>query len=99
MTRDAKSLLRASTQNFICSHTWAPAEGGQRRLKPHEESLELVALERDLEGHHQDPCAESFSHTGEAICPKESILLDAGSAWGKGIASPTRILLIPPFAA
>ena len=49
MAGDAESLLKGTTQNFVCSHLpWALAEGGQSGLEMLEENLGLVVLGREL---------------------------------------------------
>ena len=96
MGGDAESLL-TNTQNSICSHLpCGPAEEWQSALKMWEESLELVALGREVKEQMPGSLYWVIPHTEGAIFLRQSNPLQVASAWGKVTALPTGIPLPHP---
>ena len=92
MARDTKSLLKGQhTKFYLQPLTRAPEEGQQSILEPHEKSLELVALGRELKGQLPGSLCSVIPHTAEAIFFEQRTPLRVATAWEEAIAPPAGI--------
>ena len=74
-------------------------EGGQSELETYEESLELVALGKELKGQLPGSLCSVIPHTAEAVFLPQSTAFHVTSAWGEAIALPTGVSFAPPCGA